>query len=382
MRAGAPAAKFALVSGDLVVHGFDCRFKALLPGKTEAEYAAFVEKTVRYVVGQVRLSLTGVPVYVALGNNDSGCGDYEMDSGDEFLKATQELMVDGLAATALEKKAARLSYSNTGDMSLTMKAPMQRTRLIVLNDLFQSRRYTACGKKPNSEAVDGQIAWLTKQLAAARRTKQRVWVMGHIPPGVDPYSTFSKLKNVCAGDAPVMFLSSEKLADVMGEYSDVVRLGVFGHTHMDEMRLFGKDGSGAAGKVAIKMVASISPVDGNDPSFMVARVNPMTAQMVDYEVISASIKSGQDAVWQKEYGFRETYHQATFSPETLQKVLEEFGADPDAQSDMSRAYLTDYLVGDKSLLLKSLWPEYVCALGSHTEKGFAVCMCPAGGSSH
>src|ERR1700733_8955294 len=33
MRADAPEAKFAVVSGDLVVHGFDCRFSALLPGR-------------------------------------------------------------------------------------------------------------------------------------------------------------------------------------------------------------------------------------------------------------------------------------------------------------------------------------------------------------
>src|ERR1700736_6348519 len=49
-------AKFARVSGDLVVHRFDCRFKALLPGKTDADYEAFVAKTVQYVVGQMRLA--------------------------------------------------------------------------------------------------------------------------------------------------------------------------------------------------------------------------------------------------------------------------------------------------------------------------------------
>jgi sphingomyelin phosphodiesterase acid-like 3 len=378
MKREATEAKFALVSGDLVVHGFDCRFKAVLPGKTEADYEAFVEKTVRYVVGQIRLALTGMPVYVALGNNDSGCGDYEMDSGDAFLKATRELMVDGLASTAAEMKKVLASYSATGDMSLMMKAPMRRTRLIVVNDLFQSRRYTACGAKPNPAAADAQTAWLTSELAAARRNKERVWVMGHIPAGVDPYSTFSKFKNVCAGDAPVMFLSSEKLADVMGQYADVIRLGVFGHTHMDEMRLFGREGVGAGGKVAIKMVPSISPVDGNNPSFTVAKVDPMGARLVDYEVFAASNQTGVDTLWSKEYGYGETFHQPEFSASALQRLIDGFAADPDARSDRSRAYLGHYFVGDSSLLLKSLWPQYVCAQSNHTVKGFAACMCPAG----
>src|SRR5260370_1324245 len=145
------AGKLAVVGGDLVVHGFDCRFKTLLPGKTDADYEAFVAKTVRYVVGQMRLALTGaqgtgakgakVPVYVALGNNDSGCGDYEMDSGDGFLAATREQMVDGLPSAA-EKEAALESYAKSGDYSVMMQGAMRRTRLIVLDDLFQSRRYT------------------------------------------------------------------------------------------------------------------------------------------------------------------------------------------------------------------------------------------------
>ena len=377
MKANAPEAKFALVSGDLVAHGFDCRFKALLPEKNEAEYAAFVEKTVRYVVGQVRLGLAGMPVYVALGNNDSGCGDYEMNLGDEFLKATQDLMLDGLAY-AQEKQAALASYAASGDYSVMMQGAMRGTRLIVLDDLFQSRRYTACGKKPDEAATAAQITWLRRELAEARLAKERVWVLGHIPAGVDPFSTFSKFTDVCIGEAPVMFLGSEKMADVMGEYADVIRLGVFGHTHMDEMRLFGKDGSGTAGKVAIKMVSSISPVDGNNPSFTVARVNPATGRMMDYEVIAASNKTGVDTVWSKEYSFGETFHEAEFSPRAVGSLLEEFAGDPDARSDMSRAYLTDYFVGDKSMLLKSLWPQYVCAQRNHTEKGFAACVCPAG----
>jgi sphingomyelin phosphodiesterase acid-like 3 len=377
MKAAAPEAKFALVSGDLVVHGFGCRYKALLPDKTEADYAAFVEKTVRYVVGQMRLSLVGMPVYVGLGNNDSACGDYAMAPGDGFLTATKELMVDGLVAPG-EKSAALASYEAGGNYSVKMKGAMKGTRLIVLDDLFQSRRYSACGKGPDGVAAEAEIDWLKGELAKAREAKEKVWVMGHIPAGIDPFSTFSKFTDVCIGEAPVMFLGSEKMADVMGEYADVIRLGVFGHTHMDEMRLFGKDGGGVADKVAIKMVPSISPVDGNDPSFTVARVNPATAQMVDYEVIAGSNKTGVDTVWQKEYSFGKTYHEKVFSPVTVGKLLGEFGTDLDARGEMSRAYLTNYFVGDKSLLLKSLWPNYVCAMGNHTEKGFAGCVCAAG----
>src|SRR5260370_35901397 len=102
------------------------------------------------------------------------------------------------------------------------------------------------------------------------------------------------------------------------------------------------------------MVAAISPVHGNDPSFTVARVDPAPVRLVDCTVIAASNKTGIDTVWKKEYAYGETYHEAVFSPAALDKLIAEFGADPDARSDMSRAYLSNYFVGDKSLLLKSL----------------------------
>src|SRR5882762_10329790 len=84
MKAKAPDARFALVSGDLVVHSLACRFNTLLPGKSDEDYKAFVAKVTRYVLNQTRLSLNGMPVYAALGNNDNACKDYAIDSGDAY----------------------------------------------------------------------------------------------------------------------------------------------------------------------------------------------------------------------------------------------------------------------------------------------------------
>jgi sphingomyelin phosphodiesterase acid-like 3 len=249
---------------------------------------------------------------------------------------------------------------------------MERTRLIVLDDLLQSVRHKGCGGEPNPVAVKAQVDWFAGQLAEARAKKEKVWVMAHIPPGIDPYSTFSKMKNVCGGDAPTMFLSSERLVEVMGEYPDVIRLGVFGHTHMDEMRLFGK--------VPIKMVSSISPVDGNDPSFTIAKVDPATATLVDYEVIKTSTRLGVDAKWVKEYTFSTTFHEPVFSAASVEKLMKEFRADPNVDNAMSDAYLSNYGVGTtsrgvKAMALRALWPGYTCAQTNDTEKSFAACVC-------
>ena len=375
-RREASDARFVTVSGDLIAHGFSCRYAALLPGKTQSDYAAFVVKTVEYVTGELRRTFPGVPIYAALGNNDSGCGDYRLDGGSDFLAAVAKSVLEGLPKSADQKKVLA-DFTAGGNYSVMMAKPMRNTRLVVLDDIFLSPRHATCGGRQDTAEAAAQIAWLQKELAEARRHKQRVWVMGHIPPGVDIYSTFAKMRNICVSDKPEMFLASDQLGDILVEDADVVRLGIFGHTHMDELRLLEPEGSTKGGGVAIKMVPSISPVNGNNPSFTVARVDPASATLVDYSVFSASNQTGLDTSWSKEYNYGQTYHQAAFTPAALGKLTEEFRADPDAKTDASRAYINNFFVGDSSSLIKPLWPQYVCALRHSTAKGFAGCVCSA-----
>ncbi len=385
MRSRQPDAQFLTVSGDLLAHSFSCRFTTLFPGSTESDYQAFVLKTLSFVMGELRAGFPGVPVYVALGNNDTACGDYRLDPGSDFLLRSGRIIADGLPPS--QQRQARKEFAKGGYYSLTMAAPMRDTRLIVVNDIFLSPNYSTCAGRPDSAATPAEMLWFEEQLAEARRMGQRVWVMGHIPPGVNPYSTVAKIKDVCGNEAPEMFLSSDKLADLMIEYGDVIRLGIFAHTHMDEMRLLEPQGSAQQNSfehsvfkhsVAIKIVPSISPVDGNNPSFTVARVNRATAALRDYEVIAASNQSGIATTWSKEYDYAQAYHEAQFSPSTVKKLIAEFENDRGATTEASQEYIRNYFVGDRSSELKGFWPLYVCALANHTAKAYAACVCSAG----
>jgi len=76
------------MSGDLISHAFQCKYNALFPHSAPEAYTAFVEKTVDYVIEELDKSFPGVPVFVAMGNNDSDCGDYRLDAHSEFLRVT------------------------------------------------------------------------------------------------------------------------------------------------------------------------------------------------------------------------------------------------------------------------------------------------------
>jgi sphingomyelin phosphodiesterase acid-like 3 len=179
-----------------------------------------------------------------------------------------------------------------------------------------------------------------------------------------------------------MFLSSDKLAELLIEYGNVVRLGIFAHSHMDEMRLLEAAGVGPGASsghdVAVKIVPSVSPVDGNNPSFTLARVNPASAVLQDFEVIAASNQTGIATTWSKEYDYAQAYQEAQFSPSTVKKLIAEFGNDRGAETEASREYIRDYYVGDRSSELKPLWPQYVCSLANYTAKAFVACVCSAG----
>lgn len=380
MRSRQPNAKFITVSGDLIAHAFSCRYNTLVPGSTPSDYQSFVVKTLSFVMAELRASFPGVPVYTALGNNDTECGDYQLNAGSDFLAKVGRIVAESLPLS--QRQQALKEFGRGGYYNVTMAEPMHRTRLIVVNDLFLSPGYSTCAGKPDSAAATEEMSWLDHQLAQVRKSGDRAWVMGHIPPGIDPFSTVAKFRNVCGGEAPVAFLSSDKLADLMVEYADVIRLGIFAHTHMDELRLLGPESGErpveGERRIAIKVVPSISPVDGNNPSFTIAKVNPSSAVLQDYEVIAASNQTGIDANWTTEYEYARTFNEAVFSPSTVKTLIEEFRTDHGAETEKSKAYIRHYFVGDRSPELSPFWPQYVCALDNHTAKSFASCIC----SSH
>jgi sphingomyelin phosphodiesterase acid-like 3 len=376
MRKDAPGTRFVAVSGDLIAHAFDCKFGAVFPHAAAGAYQAFVEKTLDFVMEEVDGAFPGVPVYWALGNNDSGCGDYRLDANSEFLATVGAEVTKTFPA--VERKSAEEMFAAGGFYSVRLPEPVRKARLLVLDDLFMSRNYATCGGKADASGAEAQLTWLAQQLADARRNGEKIWVMAHIPPGVDGHASAARIDQVCGAKGPKMFLGSEKLAEVLAANSDVVKLAIFAHTHMDELRILkAENGAEAAGDgVPAKLVSSISPINGNAPSFTVARVDAQTAGLKDFVVFAASNATGVDTVWHEEYDWGKTYGAAEFSAAAVSKVISGFEADPDAKTEASRAYINNFYVGS-SPLLGVIWPQYVCALRNDSAQRFKACVCTA-----
>ncbi len=366
--------KFVTISGDLLGHQFDCRYKTL--AKSEAGYREFAEKTASYVMKRVGAEFPAAAVYFALGNNDSSCGDYALDLNDHFLAGTSKAVLDGLKGASDDEIAqAKKDYETAGYYSVSLNAPMQKTRLLVIDDMYLSLKWTTCGRKADPAAPAAVLAWLKGQLDGAARRGEKVWVMGHIPPGINVYSTLKRGKT-CEVNGAESFLApagKESLGDVLAAHADVIALGLFGHTHMDEMKLV----PATTGGVAIKGVASISPVDGNTPSFTLAKIDPATSQMNDYAVYVAPNKTGVGGSWTREYSFDEAYAQTTYSAATLKELVAAFRADPGGEKKTSQSYEIYFEPLFPIPVLVLGWPQYVCGIDKMSEADFKACACGA-----
>jgi sphingomyelin phosphodiesterase acid-like 3 len=374
MHAQGASSAFVVVSGDLLAHNFECKFKKTYPTATDQDYVTFVTLTVKYVVRGLQLAFPARPLYIGMGNNDSACGDYRDDRNSPFLDQVAKILTRALPPD--DEDTILRDFSLGGYYNAPLPRAFPHARIIVLDDLFLSAHYATCEGKAEGYAADQQIAWLRGQLAEARERKEHVLVVGHIPPGIDLFATLRK-GYVCGQTQTQSFLRNEKLAEVLEANADVVRLAIFGHSHTDELRLLSDDGpKGEGGSVPVKIVTSISPVNGNNPAFTIGRFDPETANLMDYTVIAASNPTGIGTTWTKEYTFSETFHQPSFTAPTLEAMTKAFKTDSAASTPASNAYLRDLYVGDRSMLLKPLWPEYVCALTHASAQAYVNCVCP------
>jgi sphingomyelin phosphodiesterase acid-like 3 len=142
---------------------------------------------------------------------------------------------------------------------------------------------------------------------------------------------------------------------------------------MDEVKLLAASNGN---EVPVKLVPSISPINGNDPSFVVAQVMPQTATLKDFEVYAAA--NAQGTGWALEYKFSQVYHLPDFSAKSMDQLTSDLIADKSGEGDTSRAYERYFLAGGgtfAALGLQRLWPEYSCSLRETDPAAFRKCMC-------
>ena len=369
IRRTIPSPAFTIVTGDLIAHHFREQFDATATAHDDHAFGEFARKTVEFIGLQLRQLSPDTRGIVALGNNDSACGDYFTESGGRFLRNTGPLVA--ALAGAADNSAFSAPWNAFG--SFSVPHPMLRKhRIIVLDTAFLSSRHHNGCAAASTDAGSAMLTWLTHELSDARQHGDKVWLVYHIPPGVDGFATIRA--RTSSADAIVMFWKDSYLTtfeELAKQYRSTIEASFAGHTHMDDFRLINhKDGHPSV----VLITPSLGPNVRQNPSFRIVTLSSrgkLEDQATYYLGNLESVGPRAPADWKLEYSFKQAWHLRGLSAASYQKLWLRTAASPGDREQWMLFYSAS---APGSFIPPDTFQTYHCASGYTNAQEFAACV--------
>jgi len=392
MKESIPHPDFIMISGDFLAHSFEGKFETDSHIGHSADVAAdyeplhsFIQKTFEFVKLQFEEAYPGVPIIAALGNNDSYCGDYMVQPGGPFLKMLTDVWESTLGKGNANTFAQNFPKGGYYDIASPVS---DNWKFLVVNSILFSNSFN----KPNNYTVYctpgdfgpnnaqpglDHLKWIENELTNAREKNMKVWMIQHIPPGINTYPSALKVPE-CVGDTQYFFTAdfNQKYVQMIQDYSDVIATNMAGHYHKDDFRLI-LDAKGQEAVSYMHILPSISPIYNNNPGFEIVDYDAETGMLKDYTVhyvsVAAPAPQLDKVTWEQEYRFSEVYGATEISTKSLADIHKRLETDVELQ----KKYMLYYPVSDESTYLTDIKKFYAfwCSMNQMTTKGFAECSC-------
>jgi sphingomyelin phosphodiesterase acid-like 3 len=392
MRTTLPRPAFILVTGDMLAHHFPSTYRQSVKKNDPESYRKFILKTMEFLALQVQKRFPNTRIMITPGNNDDDCQDYGIEAGGAFLQDTAEVA----RKLARGNEQFTSSWETLGSYDVPHPA-VRDVRIISLNSIFFSAKYQAqrfsegCARVP-STAPDDLFAWVKERLSLAHEAHQKVWLMFHIPPGMDGYSSLlqyqSALKTksneppaqLCATSLVPMWAPKWTAAfdELLAQYADTVIASFAGHTHTDDFLLIN---AATATPSFVLVNPAFSPVYNQNPGFRVATI-AKDGMLIDSSVyyltnliFASSTTPGE---WKKEYTFSQQWKVHGIDQSSLTSIYESVTRDESARDD----WLKFYNVSSPAALLPAgTAPFLYCAVEGLNAESYGSCTCPALGQA-
>ena len=343
-----------LFTGDFLGHGVDQLYPVYTGDTKAASAAAFVDKTLTFVLQQIRAAVGTTPVYFALGNCDSYTG-YGPDS--TFL-ANNAQQLYTLVLNGVGNQQDVIGTITNGGYYSVENAGMN-LMIIALNTFALSPGITA-----DPTMIADQFAWFDAQLAKARAGGRKVWLLMHTPPGAVE-STTGESANDSNGQitaATMMWVDSnqEQFMGIIAKYPGVIAMSLAGHTHMDEFRLMSPGN-------ALAITAGISPFFGNNPAYKVFALDNLSLAPFDYSAVNCNLMV-TPAAFNSYYTFSQAYKLKGPLATSLSELFPTLLASNAAKTQYKDAFYS----GNNALnpITSANWPVYWCGIGYMDEQEF------------
>jgi sphingomyelin phosphodiesterase acid-like 3 len=361
----------AVFPGDILAHHFPEKFFKLYGKEDQAALHSFVYKTVVFFATQIRTRFGNVPVMFTLGNNDSYAGDYQLVPGGAFLADTAEAFFDTFLLGSADRKTYLSTYSAGG--YFVAEPPGAKVLFVCVNSiLFSDKRTESCADAPEN-APSIQLDWLEKVLAKAYADKKKVFMLTHIPAGMNIYDTVKTHMDVSGkiSDADLFWKEScqSRFLEICRQYESVIEIIFSGHTHMDEYLLI-LDRHGNAYKPVV-VTPAVSPQFGNNPAFKVMTLREEDWKPLDYSSINCDLTlSSPD--FSTYYTFSEAYFTKAPLTESLVALFPKMATDGVARINYGRFYYSGNT--DANIIDDITWPAYWCGVGKMDKGEYIECV--------
>ncbi|CAJ1399504.1 unnamed protein product [Effrenium voratum] len=223
-----------------------------------------------------------------------------------------------------------------------------------------------------------QLAWLRRKLGEAFEEDRRVWIVGHIPPGMETFG-YTQLWHPQYLEAYLEIVQDPELGSVIAAQ-------LFGHVHKEEIRLL-PDPPPNAGPILLS--ASLSPVYYNQPAFRSVSYDRNTGDVLDFDTFYANVSSKSNLDWAQGYSFTDLF-QTSLTMTGLKQLAGLLLKGGEMWEKYTKWYTTTYpndlmgvgsprgpLPADQESYRLLRRHQYVCALTIRTASSYQDCVTAA-----
>lgn len=291
----------ALYTGDLVTHA-----------QTWEESEDLVKYSESALYDMMKRHVGNTTVIAAIGNHDSSPTEMAAPASlpdgrsNQFSWDWNYMSKLWESEHWINSSTAKNVRSHYGGYSIT---PRKGLRVITFNTDFWYNGNAFAFINTTNPDVSGVLRFVTDELQAAELKNERVWIVGHVLPGWDGYSSLDNPTNL--------------FYQIVTRYSHTIAAMFFGHTHEDQFSVFYHNTNGNSSSISKKtedaiaisyISPSITPYKNMNPGIRVLEIDPETYEVMDYHQYYTPLESmkhrnhtNSGLVWYKLYSAREAY---------------------------------------------------------------------------
>jgi sphingomyelin phosphodiesterase acid-like 3 len=389
-----PHPALVMIAGDTLSHQFPQTYQSITHDGDREHYRKFVLKTMKFLALQLRKRYPDTKILITPGNNDEDCGNYSIEAGGRFLHDTAEQVRD----LAQGDDQMRGAWEDLGSFDVAHPT-IPGLRIISLNTILFSEKYHAAKFSDGCATVasngpDEAFNWLESRLSRAKAAHEKVWIMFHIPPGIDSYASIQKyqavLKNApeqasnrqqCLSGVVPLWVPARtaQFESLLKKYHGTVLAGFSGHIHVDDFRVIEPSGSDAT---FVLITPAISPVYNQNPSFRTvtfAKDGLLLDSSVYYLTNLIYASSATPGEWEQEYQFSKEWKLPRIDAAGLSSLYNKIQSDEGVRGEWLKLYNVS---SSAAYVVPGSVPGLYCAAEQLDPESYARCYCPTQPGDH